>query len=181
MLFANNASESPANPLHMYIYDSDYQKKDNPLPQQLRDVVKRCMLQTNDLAQKLRNLANEHNVEEVSLHINCDSNTARAPSDIAALINQVRRKVQRARTQPQLHLQAAIATSACQSRHDLSYTFGEHHTGQVATADAADRTRVEGHQDQFRLRVASTQLSCLSLRLSRRLSFVSAGPILFMS
>ena len=139
------------------------------------------MLQTNDLAQKLRNLANEHNVEEISLHINCDSNTARAPSDIAALINQVRREVQRARTQPQLHLQAAIATSACQSRHDLSYTFGEHHTGQVATADAADRTRVEGHQDQFRLRVASTQLSCLSLRLSRRLSFVSSGPILFMT
>jgi hypothetical protein len=48
--FANNASEPPANPLHMYMYDSDYHIKDNPLPQQLRDVVKRCMLQTNDLA-----------------------------------------------------------------------------------------------------------------------------------
>ena len=70
----------------MYIYDSDYQIKDNLVPQQLRDIVKRCMLQTNNLAQILRNLANEHNVEEVSLHINCDSNTARAPSDIAALI-----------------------------------------------------------------------------------------------
>jgi hypothetical protein len=35
--------------------------------------MKRCMLQTNDLAQKLRNLANEHNVEEISLYINCDS------------------------------------------------------------------------------------------------------------
>jgi hypothetical protein len=44
------------------------------------------MLQTNDLAKKLRNLANEHNVEEISLHIDCDSNTARAPSDVAALI-----------------------------------------------------------------------------------------------
>jgi hypothetical protein len=86
MLFANNASEPPANPLHMYIYDSDYNIKDTLLPQRLRGVVKRCMLQTNDLAQKLRNLANEHNVEEVCLHINCDSNTARAPSDIAALI-----------------------------------------------------------------------------------------------
>ena len=86
MLFANNASEPPANPLHMYIYDSDYHIKDNPLPQQLRDVVKRCMLQTNDLAKKLRNLANEHNVEEISLHIDCDSNTARAPSDVAALM-----------------------------------------------------------------------------------------------
>ena len=32
MLFANNASEPPANPLHMYIYDSDYHIKDNPLP-----------------------------------------------------------------------------------------------------------------------------------------------------
>jgi hypothetical protein len=82
MLFANNASEPPANPLHMYIYDSDYHIKDDPLPQQLRDVVKRCMLQTNDLAKKLRNLANEHNVEEISLHIDCDSNTARAPSDV---------------------------------------------------------------------------------------------------
>ena len=44
------------------------------------------MLQTNDLAQKLRNLANEHNLEEICLHINSDSDTARAPSDIAALI-----------------------------------------------------------------------------------------------
>ena len=44
------------------------------------------MLQTNDLAKKLRNLANEHNVEEISLHIDCDSNTARAPSDVAALM-----------------------------------------------------------------------------------------------
>jgi hypothetical protein len=50
MLFANNASEPPANPLHMYIYDSDYNIKDTLLPQRLRDVVKRCMLQTNDLA-----------------------------------------------------------------------------------------------------------------------------------
>ncbi len=74
MLFANNASEPPASPLHMYIYDSDrdYNIKDTLLPQRLRDVVKRCMLQTNDLAQKLRNLANEHNVEEACLHINCD-------------------------------------------------------------------------------------------------------------
>ena len=33
-------------------------------------------------------ILNEHNVDEVtvSLHIDCDSNTARAPSDIAALI-----------------------------------------------------------------------------------------------
>ncbi len=61
----------------MYMYDSDYQLRDNPLPQRLRDIVKRCMLQTNDLAQKLRSLANEHNVEEISLHINSDS-SARA-------------------------------------------------------------------------------------------------------
>ena len=86
MSFANSASEPPANILHMYMYDSNHQLRDNPLPQRLRDIVKRCMLQTNDLAQKLRNLANEHNVEDISLHINCDSNTARAPSDIAALI-----------------------------------------------------------------------------------------------
>jgi hypothetical protein len=33
MLFANNASEPPANPLHMYIYDSDYNIKDTLLPQ----------------------------------------------------------------------------------------------------------------------------------------------------
>jgi hypothetical protein len=52
MLFVNNASEPPASPLHMYMYDSDYHIKDNPLPQQLRDVVKRCMLQSNDLAKK---------------------------------------------------------------------------------------------------------------------------------
>ena len=36
MLFANNASEPPANPLHMYIYDSDYNIKDTLLPQRLR-------------------------------------------------------------------------------------------------------------------------------------------------
>jgi hypothetical protein len=168
MLFANNASESPANPLHMYIYDSDYQIKDNPLPQQLRDVVKRCMLQTNDLAQKLRNLANEHNVEEVSLHINCDSNTARAPSDITALIVKHNGT---AKASPRTLIIYPHKNGFTQDFPGLdteaaSYTFGEHHTGQVATADAADRTRVAGHQDQFRLRVASTQLSCLSLRLS---------------
>jgi hypothetical protein len=67
MLFANNASEPPANPLHMYIYDSDY------------------------------------NIKDTTLY--CHS--------AAASLNR------------------------------------EHHTGQVATADAADRTRVEGHQDQF--------------------------------
>ena len=88
MLFANSASEPPANPLHMYMYDSDYQLRDNPLPQRLRGIVKRCMLQTNDLARTLRNLANEHDVEEISLHINSDSNTARAPSDIAALVGE---------------------------------------------------------------------------------------------
>jgi hypothetical protein len=62
MLFANSASEPPASPLHMYMYASDYHIKDNPLPHQLRDVVKRCMLRSNDadLAKKLRNLANEH-------------------------------------------------------------------------------------------------------------------------
>jgi hypothetical protein len=30
MLFVNNASEPPANPLHMYQYDLDYQLRDNP-------------------------------------------------------------------------------------------------------------------------------------------------------
>jgi hypothetical protein len=79
MLFANGASEPPANPLHMYMYDSDYQLRDNPLPQRLRGIVKRCMLQTNDLARTLRNLANEHNVEEISLHINSDSSARAAP------------------------------------------------------------------------------------------------------
>ena len=45
-----------------------------------------CMLQCNDLAQMLRRLPIEHNVDEVTLHIQCDANTARASSDIAALI-----------------------------------------------------------------------------------------------
>ena len=76
MLFANSASEPPSNPLHMYMYDSDYQLRDNPLPHRLRDNVKRCMLQTNDLAQTLRSLANEHNMEEISLHINSNSESS---------------------------------------------------------------------------------------------------------
>ena len=42
MLLVNNASEPPANLLHMYMYDSDYQLKDNPLPPRQR------LLQTND-------------------------------------------------------------------------------------------------------------------------------------
>ena len=45
-----------------------------------------CMLQCNDLAQQLRRLPIDHDVEEVTLHIQCDANTARASSDIAALI-----------------------------------------------------------------------------------------------
>ena len=43
---------------------------------------------------------------------------------------------------PREHVDLGMLSPTC-------YTFGEHHTGQVATADAADRTRVEGHQDQF--------------------------------
>jgi hypothetical protein len=45
----NSASEPLAKPLHMYMCDSGYQLlKDSPLPQRLRDIVKRCMLQAND-------------------------------------------------------------------------------------------------------------------------------------
>ena len=107
-------------------------------------------------------------MEEVSLHINCDSNTARAPSDITALIVKHNGT---AKASPRTliiypHKNGFTQDFPGLDTEAVSYTFGEHHTGQVATADAADRTRVEGHQDQFRLRVASTQLSCLSLRLS---------------
>jgi hypothetical protein len=47
----NSASQAEplAKPLHMYMCDSGYQLlKDSPLPQRLRDIVKRCMLQAND-------------------------------------------------------------------------------------------------------------------------------------
>ncbi len=75
--------------------------RDNPLPRRLRDirVVKRrtcasnlvvVMTSESHKGLETEQILNEHNVDEVSLHIDCDSNTvpvtARAPSDIAALI-----------------------------------------------------------------------------------------------
>ena len=87
MLVVGNESDAPTNPLHMYMYDSNYnligEIQVSPV---LRKIVMDCMLQCNDLAQMLRRLPIEHNVDEVTLHIQCDANTARASSDIAALI-----------------------------------------------------------------------------------------------
>ena len=88
ILTVGNETDEPTNPLHMYMYDSQYNQpgEKKPLPDTLRTIVKNCMLQCNDLAQKLRQLPTEHNIDEVTLHIESDANTARAPSDIAALI-----------------------------------------------------------------------------------------------
>jgi hypothetical protein len=87
ILVVGTESDAPSNPLHMYMYDSEYnQPGEKQISGVLRKVVMNCMLQCNDLAQKLRQLPIEHNVEEVTLHITCDANTARATSDIAALI-----------------------------------------------------------------------------------------------
>ena len=88
ILTVGNETDEPTNPLHMYMYDSQYKQpgEKKPLPDTLRTIVKNCMLQCNDLAQKLRQLPTEHNIDEVTLHIESDANTARAPSDIAALI-----------------------------------------------------------------------------------------------
>jgi len=67
----------------MYMYDSEYnQPGEKQISGVLRKVVMNCMLQCNDLAQKLRQLPIEHNVEEVTLHITCDANTARATSAV---------------------------------------------------------------------------------------------------
>jgi hypothetical protein len=77
----NKPTQSPINFASTTNYHGEFRAE---VPICRTYFVKDCMRHSNDLAQKLRQLPIEHSVEEATLNVQCDVNTA--PSSVAASI-----------------------------------------------------------------------------------------------
>ncbi len=68
----NKPTQSPINFASTKNYHDEFRAE---VPICRKYVVKDCMLHSNDLGQKLRQLPIEHNAEEATLNIQCDVKT----------------------------------------------------------------------------------------------------------
>jgi hypothetical protein len=73
------------SPLTYYIHDANY--RHNPkLPESLTTVVTDCIFQLNDLANKLRVLGQQPNVDAWTLHIDINDAATASAGDVAGLL-----------------------------------------------------------------------------------------------